>query len=151
MSLSIAPESPLTEDGRALVAESQAFLETVFPPDEIFSFSAEELATPDTTFFVARAAGAALGCVALVDMGGYGEIKRLYVRDAARGRGAARALIAALEARARALSLPLVRLESGAALVAACALYRAMGYRDCPPFGGYPDIDSNLFMEKALA
>ncbi|MFD1911502.1 GNAT family N-acetyltransferase [Halodurantibacterium flavum] len=150
MQITIAVASPLSPEGRALAGESQRFLETVFPPEEIFSFSAEELAAKGTTFLVASDAGGALGCVALVEMGDYGEIKRLFVRDRARGLGVARALMQALEERARAVGLPVLRLETGPALSAACALYRSVGYRECGPFGGYPDIPSNLFMEKRL-
>lgn len=148
--VTIAPESPLTEDGRALVAASEAALRAVYPPEECFSFSAEELAGRDTAFLVARRGGRALGCVALVDMGGYGEIKRLYVAPEARGTGLARRLMAALEAEAARRGLSDLRLETGHALAEAVSLYRSLGYRDCPPFGGYPDIASNLFMAKRL-
>ncbi|MFC7703094.1 GNAT family N-acetyltransferase [Plastorhodobacter daqingensis] len=150
MRYTITASSPLTPKSRALIDDSQHFLQSVFPPEEIFSFSAEELATPNTTFLVAADDEGPLGCVALVNMDSYGEVKRLFLRDRARGRGIGRALMEALEARARALGLPVLRLETGPALAAACALYQAMGYRPCPPFGGYPDIPSNLFMEKTL-
>lgn len=148
----IAAESPLSPEGRALVAESQRALEEVYPPEEIFSLSAEELAGPETSFLVARAAdgGAALGCVALVAMPGYAEVKRLYVRPAARGAGVARALMAALEARARAAGLTLVRLETGDRLAAAVGLYRALGYAPRGPFGAYAEHPASLFMEKRL-
>lgn len=150
MSLTISPESPLTLDGQSLIDGSQEALLEVFTPDEIFTFSPQELATPDVTFLVARDGGAALGCVAMVDCGAYAEVKRLYVPGAGRGRGVARALMAALEGRARAQGLAHVMLETGERLGPAVALYRALGYEVRGPFGDYPEHPASLFMEKAL-
>lgn len=150
MPTQIAPESPLSADGQALIAGSQQALDAVFPPDEIFTMSPAELDRPEIAFLVARRDGNALGCVALVDCGDYAEVKRLYVSDAARGRGLARALMAAVEDRARARGHRAVFLETGEALVAAAALYRALGYRKRGPFGDYADHPASLFMEKAL-
>jgi len=145
-------ESPLTEDGQVLIAQSQGALEEVYDASEIFSFSAAELARPDTHFLVARGAGgAALGCVALVDCGGYGEVKRLYVRPEGRGLGTARALMAALEALAARLGLAEVLLETGDRLVPAVALYESLGYRVRGPFGDYPEHPASLFMGKRVA
>jgi putative acetyltransferase len=155
MAPTVAHADPLSPEGRALVAESQAALEAVYPPEDIFSFTAAELARPDTVFLVARTGtadgGPAAGCVALVDCGGYGEVKRLYVRPAARGTGAGRALMGALEAAAMAAGLAAVRLETGGRLAAALALYRRSGYRPRGPFGTYRAHPASLFMEKNLA
>ncbi|MGB7270803.1 MAG: GNAT family N-acetyltransferase [Albidovulum sp.] len=150
MSLTIAPESPLTADGCALIAGSQEALLEVFSPDEIFTFSPDELATSDVTFLVARDEGTALGCVAMVDCGDYIEVKRLYIPPAGRGRGLAKALMEALEAKARSARKSFIRLETGDALVPAVALYRALGYGTRGPFGDYPEHPASLFMEKAL-
>lgn len=150
MTLSISTENALLPDSRHLIAASEEALRAVFPPEECFSFSAEELATPNTQFLVARVDGTALGCVALVDQLSYGEIKRLYVAPEARGLSIARALMAALENAARDIGLKILRLESGPALTAAMQLYTSTGYRECAPFGGYPDIASNIFMEKRI-
>ena len=148
--LTISTESPTSPDGRALIAGSQLALLQAFPPEDIFTLDPEELAIPSIRFYVARDAGVALGCVALMACDGYGEVKRLFVTDAGRGKGIARALMAALEADARRSGLPWVRLETGNPLVAAVALYRALGYRVCGPFGDYPEHPASLFMEKPL-
>ncbi|MGC9419583.1 MAG: GNAT family N-acetyltransferase [Rhodovulum sp.] len=150
MPITIATETPLSADGRALIEASEAALRAVYPPEECFSYSAEELATRNTQFLVARAGGAPVGCVALVDEIAYGEVKRLYVDAGLRGRGVGRALMEALEQAARDLGLGCLRLETGAALAAAVALYRRLGFEECGPFGGYPDIASNMFMEKRI-
>lgn len=150
MPLTIAAESPLTADGRTLIEGSQAALLEVFSPAEIFSFSAEELATPEVTFLVARDEGWAAGCVAMVDCGAYAEVKRLFVPGTARGKGVARALMEALESRARADGKARIMLETGERLGPAVALYRALGYGVCGPFGDYPEHPASLFMDKAL-
>lgn len=148
----IAPESPLAADGRALIAESQRAMEAVYPPEEIFSLTPEELAREAAAFLVARdAAGRAQGCVALVDRGGYAEVKRLYVRPLWRGLGLARALMAALEAEASARGLAEILLETGSRLGAAVALYESLGYRPRGPFGAYSEHPASRFMAKAVA
>ena len=92
----------------------------------------------------------ALGCVAMVACRDYAEVKRLYVPAQGRGRGLARALMAALEAQAKAAGKAFIRLETGDALVPAVALYRSLGYVARGPFGDYPEHPASLFMEKAL-
>ncbi|MDH5453030.1 MAG: GNAT family N-acetyltransferase [Paracoccaceae bacterium] len=148
--ISITAESPTSPDGRILVDGSQIALLEVFPPEEIFTFSAEELATPDVTFLVAREAGQAIGCVAMVDCGDYAEVKRLYVPKEGRGKGLAKAMMATVEARARESGMTTIRLETGEALVSAVALYEALGFRRCGRFGDYADHPASLFMEKVL-
>lgn len=148
--IAIRTESPLTEDARALIAASQAALEVVYPPDQIFSVDPEELAVPNAQFFVARMDGRPAGCVALFDLGRYGEVKRLFVAPEARGTGMGRALMAELEAAARDLGLRVLLLETGPELAAAVALYAALGYQARGSFGDYEDLPCSLFMEKRL-
>lgn len=148
--LTIALESPTSPEGRNLIEGSQQALLAAFSPEDIFTLDPEELATPDTRFFVARLGGTPTGCVALVDCGTYAEVKRLFVTEAGRGRGVARALMAALEADAAGRAKTLIRLETGAPLAAAVALYTALGYCPRGPFGDYADHPSSLFMEKHL-
>ncbi|WP_093966844.1 GNAT family N-acetyltransferase [Actibacterium lipolyticum] len=150
MAIEIRTESAIAPDSRNLIDASQAALLEAFPPDECFSFSAEELDTPNTQFLVARIDGRAMGCVALVDQIKYGEIKRLFVSPKARGIGVARALMIALESAAEDIGLTHLRLETGEQLAEAVSLYRSLGYTDRGAFGDYPDIASNLFMEKAV-
>ena len=47
MPLAIALESALSDDGRALIAESQSALEAVYPPEDIFSFDTRSMDTAD--------------------------------------------------------------------------------------------------------
>jgi putative acetyltransferase len=148
--ITVTQESPVTEDGHKLINGSEAALRAVYTADECFTFTADELLDDKVAFFVARKNGTAMGCVALVNEAAYGEIKRLYVPDHARGLGIAKILMAHLEGRAKAQGLPLMRLETGDKLAAAVALYKSLGYSICGKFGPYEDDPVSLFMEKAL-
>ena len=57
-----------------------------------------------------------------------GEIKRMWVDPAARGRGVGRQLLRALEGAAVELGCETVYLDTSAHLVEAIALYRSFGY-----------------------
>ena len=82
---------------------------------------------------------------------GYGEIKRMFVADAARGHGIGRRLLAAIESEARNFGLSVLRLETGIRQPAAIGLYRSCGYREVAPFGDYGPDPLSVFMEKTLA
>jgi putative acetyltransferase len=79
----------------------------------------------------------------------------MYVRDAARGRGVARALLARIESEAQAAGLSVLRLETGDQQEAAMRVYTRAGFGRCPPFGEYARmspaaIATSLFYEKLL-
>ena len=148
--LTVAAESPVTSEGRLLIEGSEAALREHYPPEECFSFGPEELTGSESTFLIAREFDEPVGCVALVDCGGYGEIKRLYVRPEWRHRGVADVLMNRLEADARSQGLDVVRLETGSRLAAAVRLYERRGYNRCGRFGCYRDHPASLFMEKRL-
>jgi GNAT superfamily N-acetyltransferase len=69
---------------------------------------------------------------------GVAEIKRMYVLPEARGRGAARALLVALEDAARELGYTLVRLDTGRSQPHARALYESAGYRSIADYNANP-------------
>jgi putative acetyltransferase len=148
--LTIAIESPLTPDGLALLAGSDAALSEVFAPEENFTLDPEQLAVPAIRFFVARSVGVPVGCVALMRCDGFGEVKRLFVAPAGRGLGVARALMAALEADAGAQGLAAVLLETSDRLVPAVTLYSSLGYQVRGRFGDYDDHPASLFMGKEI-
>lgn len=78
------------------------------------------------------------------------ELRRLYVLRTARRRGLARAMLAALESRARALGYLRLRLETGCRQQPAIALYEASGFVRIPPFGPYVDDPTSVCFEKGL-
>jgi uncharacterized protein (DUF952 family)/ribosomal protein S18 acetylase RimI-like enzyme len=77
-----------------------------------------------------------------------GEIKRMYVAPAARGRGVARALLGALEDAARRLGHERVRLDTGPLQPHARHLYESAGYREIANYNDNPK--ATYFGEKRL-
>ena len=90
----------------------------------------ESLAPPAGVFVLARLDGVPVGCGGFRRFAdGVAEIKRMYVAPEARRRGVATALLADLEAHARALDYRSIRLETGTNQPEAMALYQRAGYR----------------------
>lgn len=65
------------------------------------------------------------------------EIKRMYAAPAARGTGAAVALLRALEAEARSAGIRRLVLETGTAQPDAIRFYEREGYAPIPLYGHY--------------
>jgi len=148
--LSIAPGDPRDAGAAALLRQSHDLMRALFPPEDNFFLDAGALRTPDIRFFLATRRGETVGTGALALCDGYGEVKSMFVAEAARGQGVAEALLARIEAEARANGLPLLRLETGDRLGAALRLYSRHGFERRGPFGDYPDAASSVFLEKSL-
>jgi len=146
----IAVEDPEQPEVRAMLAEADAFYAGLYAAERNYLLDAASLKQPGVAFYVARVEGRAVGCGALVSQGDWGEIKRMYVAPAARGRKLGRLILEALEARARELGLAVIRLESGIKQSPALSLYRSSGYRERGPFGAYALDHTSVFMEKRL-
>jgi putative acetyltransferase len=103
-------------------------------------------------FLVARGDdGEALGCGALRSLGEpVCEIKRMFVRPHARGRGIGSAILEALEREALARGFRVVRLETGPLQPEAIALYARAGYREIPCFGAYAGASASRCFERRL-
>jgi GNAT superfamily N-acetyltransferase len=67
-----------------------------------------------------------------------GEIKRMYVAPDARGHGAGRALLTALEDLARDLGYDVARLDTGPRQAGARRMYERAGYAAIPDYNGNP-------------
>jgi GNAT superfamily N-acetyltransferase len=109
----------------------------------------EELWAPGGTYLVLFEDGAAVaggGIKALQP--GIGEIKRMYVDPAARGRGHARRLLGGLEAAGRQLGLTHLRLDTGPKQPVARALYERAGYRSIPAYN--ENYAASFWGEKEL-
>jgi GNAT superfamily N-acetyltransferase len=80
------------------------------------------------------------------------EMKRLYVADPFQGHGIGRRLAEALIRAAREEGYRLMRLDTGRLLTEAMALYRQLGFRDCPPHHAYPPelVHHLAFLELPL-
>jgi len=149
--IAIARESPRQDDVIALIRQSDALMQSLYPAESNHLVDVESLAAFNVHFLVARERGRALGCGAFV-LGekGQAEMKRVFVDPTARGKGVARALMAALERDAANLGVTLMQLETGIKQSEAIALYRRFGYAERGPFGNYKSDPLSLFMEKRL-
>jgi putative acetyltransferase len=148
----IAFETPDQADVHALIGELDAYLYSLYPAENVYAMDIASLLHPDVLFAVARdAAGASLGCGAIVMKPEYGEVKRMYVRPQARGQGLARRLIETLEAKAMEQGCRTFMLETGPTMREALILYERLGYRCRGPFGDYPDDPLSVFMQKDAA
>lgn len=157
-----APTPPvITEisdsDARDLMAQSQALQASLYPPESIHQVAATELATDPNVLlgaFMATHPDTAIGCVGWLRGGpesDTAEVKSLFVTPEARGHGIGSALMEALEQRARASGISLLRLETGIYQPESVALYTGRGYSIIARFGEYPDDPLSVFMEKRLA
>ena len=151
---SIARETPLQDDVRAMVEALNDYLVPLSPREFQFQLTVDQMAGPETTVFVVRdEAGMPVGMGALKRHGdAFGEVKRMFVVPRLRGSGVGGMILDAIEAEARALDLPLLRLETGSTpgFEPAWAVYRRGGYTECGAFADYPDSGYNVFYEKTL-
>lgn len=150
MSVTVSPEPPDSAEARVLVAELEAELEPLYPPESRYGYSVDQLVERQVSFFVCRDEdGVAAGCGGIELNADYAELKRVFVRPPFRGRGLARTIVEHLIGHAAACGAPLVRLETGVHQHAAIALYRAMGFEPTGRFGDYPENPLSVFLERA--
>lgn len=76
------------------------------------------------------------------------ELKRMYVVPLARGRGLARRLLLHLETVGAQLGATRARLDTGADMAPAVALYRSADYREIADYNG--NSDAGWWFEKSL-
>ncbi len=136
-----------------LIGDLNAELSEQYPEEGAthFRLDEEEVGAGRGAFLVAYLDTDAVGCGALRTIEpGIGEIKRMYVAPAARGRGVGRAVLSALEGEARRLGVRRILLETGIRQTVALALYRRAGYWPAPPFGEYVDSPLSVYLAKDL-
>ena len=148
--ISITSEDPVGETAQLLVAELCAEMAGRYGAAPS-PFSLVEAAAPRTVFLVARRGDEPVGCGALRRFDDEtAEIKRMYVTPAARRRGIARRILAALERYAHEFHYRTIRLETGVRQPEAQALYESMGFRRIAAFGPYIGNPTSVCFEKTL-
>lgn len=154
----IRPERPDQPEVVALLDALDAYLGQLYAPEANHILDVNALLAPGVTFLVARRSGRIVGTGAVRRMPGepatdglaYGEIKRMYVVPAERGQRVGERVLARLEALLVAEGFRAAMLETGREQTAAVRLYERCGYRERPPFGGYPDNGLSVFYGKPL-
>ncbi|HWR11118.1 MAG TPA: GNAT family N-acetyltransferase [Rectinemataceae bacterium] len=141
------------DDIRGLIEEYMASMAL----DLCFQGIDEELKTlpgkysePDGALLVAKAGGALCGCVALRKIGdGICEMKRLFVRDAYKGRGVGKKLAQAIIEEGRAKGYRLMRLDTLESMKPALSLYRSLGFHETAAYV-YNPLEGAVYLEKTL-
>jgi putative acetyltransferase len=144
-----------TDEVRLLIGELETVLSAEYPPEQRHGLALDAIFQPHVRFFLATRQGAAVGCGGVALFPDFAEVKRMYVRETARGQGVADAILARIEQEVRSAGLSLLRLETGTRQIAAMRLYARMGFRECAAFGAYalmaPNaIASSVFLEKRV-
>jgi GNAT superfamily N-acetyltransferase len=112
----------------------------------------DKLLREGVAFFVVRADGVAAGCGGVQIYGtGYGELKRMYVRPAFRGRGLGKLMLDHLTGYVRQGRVGVLRLETGIYQKDAIALYETSGFQRIPPFPPYAEDPLSLFFERRIS
>jgi GNAT superfamily N-acetyltransferase len=151
--LTIAAEPFESPDARRLIAELDGGLAQLYTPDQRFgpNFNAQQITGGRGTFLIARAGDRAVGCgaIRLLD-DTTAEVKRMYVEPELRGRRVGRAVLDALEEKARELGVRRLVLETGVHQHAAIALYTHAGYTQCDCWGEYLTSETSVCYEKQI-
>jgi putative acetyltransferase len=155
--VAIGIEDPDQPEIRALLEEADRYYATLYSAEENFLIDVAELKSAGVAFFVARDGGQLLGFGAIAARGRdesgvtWGEVKRMYVAPAARGRRVGRLILDRLLEHARDRDIAVLRLETGDKQIEALSLYRSVGFTNRGPFADYPDNESSIYMELKLA
>ena len=153
ITVELAPAA--TNEVRILIGELDQELSAEYAPERRHGLALDAIFAPGIRFFLARLNCAAVGCGGVAFFADFAELKRMYVREAARGRGVAQALLGRIEEEARDAGFATLRLETGARQTAALRFYQRAGFRVCPAFGAYATmapqaIATSVFLQKRL-
>jgi GNAT superfamily N-acetyltransferase len=144
--LGIRIVDPRSRDAAALVTDFFAEIAARYPgfdpanqpPAPVEAFTR----TRRGAFVVASLDREPVACAGLQRLDdGTAELRRVFVRETARGRGVARALLAAVIEAAVELGYERIRLDTGDRLTEAQALFRSTGFHDIDDYNGNPYAD----------
>jgi putative acetyltransferase len=144
-----------TPEIRGLIGELEAELSANYLPEQRHGLSLDALFQPHIRFFVAWTEDGPQGCGGVALFSDFAELKRMYVRETARGKGVAEAILQRLTAEAAAAGLNMLKLETGSLQQRAIRFYERAGFRTCTAFKPYASmppsaIATSVFMEKRI-
>jgi putative acetyltransferase len=137
----------------ALLNEHLQHMHALSPPESVHALDLSKLRSPDITFWSAWEGEELIGCGALKELDPtHGELKSMRTPQAARRRGAGRAILEHALGVARARGYTRLSLETGTveAFVPAQRLYASVGFEPCGPFADYREDPYSLFMTLRL-
>jgi putative acetyltransferase len=137
----------------ALVDAHLARVRVVSPPESVHALNLARLKDPAISFWTVADGDAIVGMGALKLLApDHGEVKSMYVAEAARGRGFGAAMLRHIIAAAKAEGMARLSLESGSReyFIPAHRLYAALGFAQCGPFGDYKPDPISVFMTMDL-
>jgi len=149
----IAVDDPRKPDIVALLQRHLSFAHEVTPPEDVHALDLDGLLDPAVSFLSLREGDRLLGIGAIMDLGaGHMELKSIHTAETARGRGVGRAIVDRLLEVARERGAIRVSLETGSmeAFAPSRALYAAVGFVECEPFGDYSPSRASTFMTREL-
>lgn len=151
-SMRVQLEPPNQPEVIALIAELDAYQDTLYPAEARYALDLTTLEQDNVLFAVARGNdGAAIACAAVVLGNGAGELKRMFVRPANRAQGAAAQVLLQLEVESIKRGCRMLQLETGPYQAEALAFYQKHGFQICGAFGDYPEHPLSVFMQKRLS
>lgn len=153
MSLRIERDDLAREVVHELLREHLANMRAISPPESVHALDLDRLRAPGITFWTAWDQSELVGCGALKELDArHGEIKSMRTPQAARRRGAGRAMLAHILEEAKARGYRRLSLETGSQpfFVPAQTLYRSFGFHECGPFGDYREDPNSTFMTLVL-
>jgi len=140
-----APES------RELMMEFWREIDELYANEAPTAWQLTGMDQPGAAFFIVRRAANTIGCAALRPLTeSVVELKRMYVRPAARRTGVARQMVQRMEEFARDAGFSELWLETGFRQPAAMALYESLGYTRRAAFGDHKGDPLNACYEKRL-
>ena len=134
----------------ALTGALEAELRARYGDDDATHAEPAQFLPPYGLFLVARVDGQEVACGGWRTLEpGVGEVKRMYVVPAFRGRGLARHVLRGLVADATTQDMKRLVLETGPLQPEAIALYTAEGFAACEAYGEW-EPGSSLFFARDL-
>ena len=151
--LRIVPDDLTGEQVLALLQFHLDEMHEWSPACKVHAMPAERLRQSDVSFFSAWDGDRLAGCGAIKHLdAAHGELKSMRAAPDYRGRGVGKAILLHLLAVAHERGYSRVSLETGRpeAFADAQNLYRAFGFRECPPFGDYVSDEFSMCMTREV-